>query len=333
MTEKKDAIVIDKEGKAIAKREEAGVALPPEATVEQSIISQLSLAGTISFTKKQQDILFTPIPEEEVEIRPDGLIYLPWVGYVRRLRDAFGGKWSIIPKEPMPEMNKEGNGLMWGFYLVIDGKPYGYAIGEQEHFESNKTMTWTDACEGCKSNALMRLCKGIGIGLEMWSPSFMKAWKEKWAERYWDSYKNKNLWRKIDKPREAVKASAEKKMAQEPEQKESKPMKTEQVIPPQEMPTDNTPPEELVQKVLSIMGTLTDKFQVDPGYVILFFQKMLGEEFSVGWDSTAEFKIPESLEDNHCQFIIDYFRDKKNPNIYNQTAVKQIQAFDPDEGE
>lgn len=329
MTEKKDAIVVDEEGKAITKREEAAIALPPEATVEQSIINQLFQAGTISFTKKQQETLFTEIPESEVEIRPDGLIYLPWVGYVRRLRDAFGGKWSIIPIEKKPQMNPDGDGLMWGFYLVIDGKPYGYSIGEQKYIESNKTMSWLDAAEGCKSNALMRLCKGIGIGLEMWSPSFMKAWKEKWAERYWDSYKNKKLWRKIDKSREVVKASAEEKMAEKPVQKKSTPMKTEEAIPAEEQPPDNTPSEDLVQKVLGIMGTLTDKFQVDPGSVILFFQKILKDEFAV---SFVKFQVPESLEDNYCSYIIDYFRDKKNPNVYSTTAVKQAQAFDPDEG-
>ncbi len=335
MTEvKKDAIVVDESGNAVAKREETAVSETKQgvATVEQSIISQLSLAGTIAFTKKQQDILFAPIPEEEVEIRPDGLIYLPWVGYVRRLRDAFGGQWSIIPIEKKPQMNPDNDGLMWGFYLVLSGKPYGYAIGEQKYIESNKTMSWLDAAEGCKSNALMRLCKGIGIGLEMWSPSYMKVWKEKWGERYWDSYKNKKLWRKIDKSREVVKATVEKKMAEESVEKKKKTketpveVRTEQVIPPQEMPTDKTPKEDQVAKVLSIMGTLVDRFKVDPGFAILFFKRLLKDEFAIG---LGEFKVPESLEERHCSFVIDFFRDKKNPDVYSQVAVKQAQEFDP----
>jgi hypothetical protein len=43
----------------------------------------------------------------------------------------------------------------------------------------------------------MRLCKGIGIGIELWRPSFVRAWKEKYAEPYQD--RGKTRWRRKDR--------------------------------------------------------------------------------------------------------------------------------------
>jgi len=141
----------------------------------------LNTAGTLELTKEQEEILFAPVNEADVEIRPDGLIYLPWMEYVTRLRKSFGCNWAIIPNgNPLIK----GNIIIWGFYLIIKGKLMGFALGEQEYQPTNATMSYTDACEGAKSNALMRLCKGIGISLELWKPSFIRQWKEKYAYSY-----------------------------------------------------------------------------------------------------------------------------------------------------
>ncbi len=159
-----------------------------------SMFSQTT--NSLVLTREQEEILYKDVDEECVEIRPDGLIYLPWMEYVTRLRKAFGMSWSAVPDG---KPRREGNYIYWPFYLVVKGVVCGYAIGEQEYRETNRMMTWGDACEGAKSNALMRLCKGIGISLELWKPSFVKAWKEKYAETYtskdWQG-KNKLLWRK-----------------------------------------------------------------------------------------------------------------------------------------
>lgn len=195
--------VVKHEGDNIQHRVSTGE-IAPVQTVSSKVVDMLGQAGTVEFSEDQQKILFDPIEEEIVEIRPDGLIYLPWMEYVTKLRKAFGGKWAIIPATDKPGTSPDGNSLMWGFYLFIDGKPYGYAIGEQEYKANNPVMGWSDACEGAKSNALMRLCKGLGIGLELWKPSFIRAWKEKYAESYWDknawdakrNKKGKYLWRK-----------------------------------------------------------------------------------------------------------------------------------------
>lgn len=45
------------------------------------------------------------------------------------------------------------------------------ARGEQQYFDPDGIPT---ATEGCKSNALMRCCKDLGIASELWDPRFIK---------------------------------------------------------------------------------------------------------------------------------------------------------------
>lgn len=150
-------------------------------TVKDQILPLIPTVGTIDLTKEQEGILYADVNKEDIEIRPDGLIYLPWMEYVTRLRKAFNMGWGIIPDgKPAPM----GIFVLWGFYLVIQGKLAGYALGQQEYYPNNPKMTWGDACEGAKSNALMRLCKGLGISLELWQPKFIKSWIKEYAEEY-----------------------------------------------------------------------------------------------------------------------------------------------------
>ena len=175
------------------------IAKPNEGGFALEISKLVSGAGQIELTEKQIGILYAPIDEEAVEIRPDGLVYLPWMEYVTRLRQAFGLNWAIIPKDD-PKLGATRSSILWGFYLVIHGKLAGYAIGEQAYSASNATMNWSDAVEGAKSNALMRLCKGIGISLDLWKPSFIRHWKAKYAEEFNDGGRKK--WRKKDANRQ-----------------------------------------------------------------------------------------------------------------------------------
>lgn len=148
--------------------------------------------GTLQLTEEQKKILYAPPNEEDIEIRPDGLVYLPWMEYAERLKKVFGIEWALIPNQ-MPKIY-EGY-MVWGFYLIIKGRLMAFALGEQEYHLGYRRMTYTDASESAKSNALMRCCKNIGITLELWKPSFIRQWKEKYAEEYWDEKKNKYLWK------------------------------------------------------------------------------------------------------------------------------------------
>ena len=159
----------------------------------------LTTAGKIELTEEQEEILYAPVDEDDIEIRPDGLVYAPWMEYALRLRKTFGLQWALIP-QGMPTF--KDNFIYWGFWLVIKGHLCSYAIGEQKYFTQSKAgkdfMTYGDACEGAKSNALMRLCKGVGISLELWKPSFIRKWKGTYAETY--KKEGKTYWKKKGEP-------------------------------------------------------------------------------------------------------------------------------------
>ena len=51
------------------------------------------------FSKETAEILLKPLDPEDVEIKPDGIIYLPEIKYRRILNKAFGpGGWGLAPR-------------------------------------------------------------------------------------------------------------------------------------------------------------------------------------------------------------------------------------------
>lgn len=172
----------------------------------------LHTAGTLIITEEQKKILQAPVPEEKIEIRPDGLVYLPWSFYQDRLDKAFGLSWSLVP-QGMPKYDKYSNQVLWGFYLIINGKFIDFSIGQQEYIAKNPTMSYGDAIEGAKSNALMRCCKRLGVGLELWDKEFVENWKKKYAKYVYDEKRKRYVWYKViekkeEKNKEEIKKNA-----------------------------------------------------------------------------------------------------------------------------
>lgn len=164
-------------------------ALDFSSEIRKMIVS----AGTLELTDKQNEILYAPVKDHDVFIKPDGLIYLSWMKYSERLNKAFGGtSWAMIP-EGMPKGLLQKSLIVWGFHLVIKGVYCGFAIGEQAYFDNGR-MSYGEACEGAKSNALMRLCKNIGIGLELWDKNFIDRWVKTYSESYKDN-EGKTKWK------------------------------------------------------------------------------------------------------------------------------------------
>lgn len=145
------------------------------------VSGMLTTVGKLEASKAQSDIVFAPIDPDDILIRPDGLIYLDWQWYAGRLIKAFPLSWALIP-QGMPKIN--GNLVVWGFWLIIDGHLMGFAIGEQSR--ANPNMSYAECCEGAKSNALMRLCKGLGMARNLWHRPFIDEWKDKHAEQFVD---------------------------------------------------------------------------------------------------------------------------------------------------
>lgn len=52
-----------------------------------------------AFPKEAADVLLAPLNEKNVEIKPDGIVYLPEIHYRRILNRAFGpGAWGLAPR-------------------------------------------------------------------------------------------------------------------------------------------------------------------------------------------------------------------------------------------
>jgi hypothetical protein len=143
------------------------------------------------------DKLLEPIDPENVEIRPDGIIYYPEIFYRRRLNQAFGpGGWALMPRG---EFKAIGDTLTRCYALFVAGRFISEVVGEMDLIRANDQMTWATVAEGVKSNALMRTCKDIGIASECWDPSFIDQWKKEHAVMVWRQSKTKPQWRRNDR--------------------------------------------------------------------------------------------------------------------------------------
>lgn len=162
-------------GEILAKSESVEI-----GTIAPEIFTGIS---TLDISKEISDRLTQPVRMEDIEIKPTGEIYLSHVRYRKMLNDAFGmGNWSL---RPLGGFVKTGSVVCREYALYIKGKYAASAIGEQNYIESNAQMTWSDACEATKSNVIMRCCKDMGIGLEMWDRKFVEKFKKEYCVSVW----------------------------------------------------------------------------------------------------------------------------------------------------
>ncbi|MCJ1379823.1 hypothetical protein MMC17_002926 [Xylographa soralifera] len=125
--------------------------------------------STQPFSKEAADILLQAIPADDVEVKPDGILYLPEIKYRRLLNKAFGpGAWGLAPRG---ETIVTAKAVTREYALVVLGRLVSVARGEQDYFSPEGIPT---AAEGCKSNALMRCCKDLGVASELWDPVYIR---------------------------------------------------------------------------------------------------------------------------------------------------------------
>jgi hypothetical protein len=145
----------------------------------------LTKVGTLVLNEKAEAVLAEPLEPKDVQIRPDGLVYLPWTWFAERLNRAFGRlAWGLVPQAG-PQTKDMGNMILvvWGHWLVVRGVPVGFEMGETAYRPDNHTMSFGDAAAGAKSNSLARNCKMLGMSLELWSQEWIEDWKKQYAER------------------------------------------------------------------------------------------------------------------------------------------------------
>jgi len=76
--------------------------------------------GGVAFSNEQQEILLAPLVQDDVEVKPDGIIYLPEIKYRRILNKAFGpGGWGLAPRG---ESIVTGKLITREYGLVVQGR-------------------------------------------------------------------------------------------------------------------------------------------------------------------------------------------------------------------
>lgn len=76
--------------------------------------------GMKPVTVEQNEVLSRPVDPEDVEVKPDGIVYLPEVKYRRRLNEAFGPMgWGMVHRGEVVV----GNNIVTREYaLIVNGR-------------------------------------------------------------------------------------------------------------------------------------------------------------------------------------------------------------------
>ncbi|PGH01579.1 hypothetical protein GX51_05144 [Blastomyces parvus] len=151
------------------------------------------------FSKEAAEVLQQELNPEDVEIKPDGIVYLPEIKYRRILNKAFGpGGWGLAPRG---ESIVTAKTVTREYALVAHGRLVSVARGEQDYFSPDGIPT---ATEGCKSNAMMRCCKDLGVASELWDPRWIRKFKAKYAREAFVEHvttkRKTKIWLRKDDP-------------------------------------------------------------------------------------------------------------------------------------
>ncbi|KAL4862876.1 mitochondrial genome maintenance MGM101-domain-containing protein [Aspergillus spectabilis] len=151
------------------------------------------------FPKEVADVLLAETDPQDVEIKPDGILYLPEIKYRRILNKSFGpGGWGLVPRS---ESIVTPRTVTREYALVCNGRLVSVARGEQDYFSPDGIPT---ATEGCRSNALVRCCKDLGIASELWDPRWIRKYKAQYTREAFVEHavtkKKTKIWLRKDDP-------------------------------------------------------------------------------------------------------------------------------------
>lgn len=195
-----ETAVVEVDGVAVRREPEA----PPESaplvirSSDLAAVDNYAGASLLRMDAESAELLAAPFGDEAVEVKPTGEVFVSQVHYRRRLNQVFGpGQWALVPRG---KWTQDGPTMMREYALYARGHFVAEAVGECEYQESNERMSWADAAEGCKSNALTRACKDLGIASECWDRLFANRWRDSHCIQVWVKGKNKPQWRRLDAP-------------------------------------------------------------------------------------------------------------------------------------
>lgn len=175
----------------------------PGAVLPLSFYQGASLL-VLSSEEKEKLAAFAVAPDDDVEIRPDGLAYLEHMYYRRALTSVFGpGEWALLPATDAKIVTSGDRALVvQEWVLAVRGKFVGQAEGSGAYYPNNPKQDQTDAIEAAQSNAIARICakSSLGIGTNPWSRAFRREWRKRYAVKVWVKTPRGNAvqWRRRD---------------------------------------------------------------------------------------------------------------------------------------
>jgi Mitochondrial genome maintenance MGM101 len=185
-------------------------AIAQAATVELSDNPILGPLGfqPLTLSPAAEAILAEAVDPERVLILPTGAVYYSHIEYTRWFNRAFGrAQWTLLPaaRPKMVEVPKAGGEVKHlatqTFVLCVHGKPIAQATAKQEYHPDNADQDYGDVIEALNANALRRVAKRLGIGLELWDRSWGDAWQASHCVQVWRQGTSKPQWRrKVDPP-------------------------------------------------------------------------------------------------------------------------------------
>jgi hypothetical protein len=150
-----------------------------------------------------QLLLNRQMDDLQVEIREDGVVYLPASIYRDRLFEAFGSLgWAMVPVS-LPKV--DGNKVLYHGRLYCHSRFVAEKIGEHEYYEKSGQSSWSESVDAAESECLKKCCKNLIPGfLPLWDKGWILWWQAKYAVQVWRKPKpgkdNKPCWRRKDRP-------------------------------------------------------------------------------------------------------------------------------------
>lgn len=150
--------------------------------------------AAVPFDERGQTALakYQDVPDEWIDIKPDGKLYLSHIHARNILNEAFGfGGWALVPVgefnvERIPFTDRNGKdaervNVYRVYRLYVNGRYVDEAPGAGTYYTNNADADYSDACEAAKSYALNRLCKTFNIAQKCWNKAFGEDFKKRYC--------------------------------------------------------------------------------------------------------------------------------------------------------
>ncbi|KAH8163953.1 hypothetical protein CIB48_g4298 [Xylaria polymorpha] len=122
--------------------------------------------GTSAFAPETSTILQARLDPDDIEVKPDGIIYLPEIKYRRILNAAFGpGGWGLAPRG---ELMVQDRLVTREYALVVHGRFVAQARGEQQYFSEDGGVDGSGGVQVERADAVLQ---GLGYSVGAVGPA------------------------------------------------------------------------------------------------------------------------------------------------------------------